>query len=119
MRRVVPIAFLFAIACTATLYVRHESDTLYFGTAKPDGSVVTTAEWQQFLRGVVTPRFPGFTRWDAQGEWKGKGEETHVVVIVHQAGEEAKIREIVEEYKSRFRQEAVLQVREDVWIPRP
>ncbi len=118
MRRLAPIALLLAVACAATLYVRQESDTLYFGTAKPDGHVVTEAEWQQFLREVVTPRFPGFTHWDAHGEWKNQGEETRVLVIVHPPGEEAAIRQIIDEYKKRFAQEAVLQVRTDVWVPK-
>lgn len=119
MRRFVPAVFALALACSATLYVRQESDTLYFGTAKPDGSVVSAAEWQQFLDDTVTPRFPGFTQWPADGSWKGKAEATHVLVIVHPAREEAKVRQIVEEYKRRFRQEAVLRVREQVWVPRP
>jgi len=117
MRRFAPVLLLVAAACTATLYLRQESDTLYFGTAMPDGSGVTAAEWQQFLDDTVVPRFPGFTQWAAEGSWKGKREMTHVVVIVHPAGEEAKIREIIEEYKRRFRQEAVFQVRGEVWIP--
>ena len=118
MRRLVPIVFVFAIACSATFYVRQESDTLYFGTAKPDGTVVTEADWNQFLREVVTPRFPGFTHWEAQGSWKNVPEETHVVVIIHPAGHSAEIAQIIEEYKRRFAQEAVLQVRSDVWLPR-
>ncbi|MEW6731553.1 MAG: DUF3574 domain-containing protein, partial [Acidobacteriota bacterium] len=31
---------------------------LYFGSAKPDGTVVTEAQFQQFVDQVVTPRFP-------------------------------------------------------------
>ena len=117
MRRFFPAAFVFLFACSATLYLRQESDTLYFGTAKPDGSVVTAVEWQQFLREVVTPRFPGFTHWDARGSWKDVPEETHVLVIIHPPGHEAAVAQIIAEYKRRFAQEAVLQVRTDVWLP--
>jgi len=31
---------------------------LYFGSQKPDGSVVTEAEFEQFVDDVITPRFP-------------------------------------------------------------
>src|SRR6185503_16288331 len=31
---------------------------LYFGSSKPDGSVVTEAEYQLFVNNEVTPRFP-------------------------------------------------------------
>src|SRR5438105_13363002 len=109
MRRFFPITFVFLIACSATFYVHQESDTLYFGTAKPDGTVVTVAEWQQFLHDVVTPRFPGFTHWDAHGSWKNTPEETHVLVIIHARGHQASITQIIEEYKRRFAQDAVLQ----------
>lgn len=118
MRRLIPTALLFFVACASSLYVRQESDTLYFGTAKPSGGVVTAAEWHQFLREVVTPRFPGFTHWDAHGEWKGVREETHVLVIFHEDGHEAAVREIIQEYKRRFAQEEVLRVKARVLVPR-
>ena len=52
--------------------------TLYFGGARPKGSV-SELEWQIFLRDEVTPRFPnGMTVWDAQGQWRGpQGEIAH------------------------------------------
>jgi hypothetical protein len=117
MRRLAPIALLF-VACASSPYVRQESDTLYFGTSKPSGGVVSAAEWHQFLREVVTPRFPGFTHWDAHGEWKNVREETHVLVIFHEEGHEAAVREIIEEYKRRFAQEEVLRVKAQVLLPR-
>ena len=91
-------------------------DTLYFGTAKPDHSVVTAAEWQKFLGDEVTPRFEGFTHWEAHGSWKGESEESHVLQIVHAAGREDAVAAIIDAYKKRFAQEAVLQVRSDVWL---
>ncbi len=33
-------------------------DVVYFGRNRPDGGVVSDAEWQGFLDEVVTPRFP-------------------------------------------------------------
>jgi hypothetical protein len=119
MQRLIPIAFFLTVACSSyTVYVRQESDTLYFGTAKPDGSVVSVADWQQFLRDTVTPRFAGFTHWEAHGSWKGTEEETHVLVIVHPPGHEGAIQHIIDEYKKRFAQESVLRVRTDVWLVR-
>lgn len=93
------------------------SDLLYFGTAKPGGSV-SLKEWSDFLWSVVTPRFPeGFTAWQAYGQWKpGKGEVqrevSYVVSIAHPAGDgaDAGIRAVIEEYKARFHQESVLRV---------
>lgn len=93
-------------------------ELLYFGTAKP-GSAVTTAEWSDFLRGVVTPRFPeGFTVWQASGQWKSVDgmiarETSYVLNLVHPETEpaEAAVRAVVSAYKSRFRQEAVLRVK--------
>ncbi len=31
---------------------------LFFGSAKPDGSIVTEEDFQQFLNQEITPRFP-------------------------------------------------------------
>jgi hypothetical protein len=93
-------------------------DTLYFGTAKPAG-VVTPQEWAAFLRDTVTPRFPqGLSVWEAAGQWRGDdgqivSEASHVLNLVHpdDAASEKAVGEIVEAYKSRFEQEAVLRVR--------
>ena len=44
--------------------------TLYFGLARPKGSV-SELEWQMFLRDEVTKRFPdGLTVWEAEGQWR-------------------------------------------------
>jgi hypothetical protein len=93
-------------------------DSLYFGTAMPDGEV-TPDDWQGFLSDVITPRFPqGLTSWAAAGQWQnGVGElekeGSHVLHIVHADTPQADraVREVVAVYKSRFRQEAVLRVR--------
>lgn len=93
-------------------------DSLYFGTAMPRGSV-SQQDWQSFLAEVITPRFPeGLTAWAAAGQWRNSAgelqkEESYVLHVVH--GDEAKydaaVHDIVEVYKSRFHQEAVLRVR--------
>jgi hypothetical protein len=125
VRRAALIAVLVLASCTSLqnvqMFAIEECDTLYFGTQKPDGGVVTDAEWQQFLADVVTPRFPdGFTTWEANGQWRDrKGviehERTHILQIVTPS--ETKIREIVEAYKRQFAQESVLRLHTHVGVP--
>jgi hypothetical protein len=94
------------------------NDMLYFGTAKP-GGIVSAEEWAAFLGSVVTPRFPaGLTSWTASGQWRSEDgtltlESSHVLNLLHAPGSatEAAIREVVAEYKSQFKQEAVLRVK--------
>ena len=89
--------------------------TLYFGAARPKGSV-SELEWQIFLRDEVTSRFPnGMTVWDAQGQWRGSGgeiahERTKVLLLVHSDSEQARqaIRTVIEKYRKAFEQESVL-----------
>lgn len=98
-------------------------DRLYFGTATPDG-VVSAADWQGFVDGVVTPRFPeGLSVWPAAGQWKSAAgpivrEASYVLDLVHAPGAapEAAIGDIVRIYKARFRQEAVMRVSSPVCI---
>jgi len=98
-------------------------DTLYFGTARPDGPV-TPGEWQDFLASVVTPRFPqGFTTWSAFGQWRGADgvvlrEASHVLSLIHPRSEsdDQALHEIIVRYKTAFRQESVLRSRSDVCV---
>ncbi len=94
------------------------SEALYFGTAKPQGSV-SAQEWADFLAQEVTPRFPeGLTVWPAAGQWQGENrqivrEASYVLTLLHPdtLGAEGAVRAITQEYKRRFAQEAVLRVR--------
>ena len=94
------------------------ADTLYFGTNKP-GGIVSDAEWQAFLATDVTPRFPqGITSWQASGQWRSatgalEHESSHVLQLVHPdtADNERAVREVMDLYRKRFEQEAVLRVR--------
>ncbi len=89
---------------------------LFFGRLKPDGSVVTDAEWRAFVAEHVTARFPdGFTVIDALGQYRGRdgqvrSELTKVLLIVH--GPEPRLRAAIEElrdvYRRLFQQESVL-----------
>jgi hypothetical protein len=100
------------------------SEMIYFGMAKPSGGSVTQTEWSEFLRTVVTPRFPsGLTVWPAAGQWRGKDgevvrEASYVLNLLHapNAKSEAEVVAIVTEYKKQFEQEAVLRVRSDACV---
>ena len=83
---------------------------------RPDGTVVSDAEWRTFVAEEITPRFPdGFTVFDALGQYRGRdgqiiSEPTKVLLIVH--GRDARLRASVQElrdvYRRRFQQESVL-----------
>jgi len=89
--------------------------TLYFGSARPKGSV-SELEWQIFLRDEVTSRFPdGLTVWDAEGQWRGpqgaiEHERTKVLLIVHPdtAAARALVQAVIERYRTAFEQQSVL-----------
>ena len=92
---------------------------LYFGSAKPDGSVVSEKKFQRFVDEEVTPRFPdGLTVLTGSGQFRGSSgviikERSMVLILLYpiemqEAGEG--IEEIREAYKSAFQQESVLRV---------
>ncbi|MBV9493090.1 MAG: DUF3574 domain-containing protein [Acidobacteria bacterium] len=115
-RSLAVVLALFLTACSSMQLVEvQQSDLLYFGTGRANAAPVSDEEWTKFVDEVITPRFPGFTDWVAEGHWKSDREKTHIVQILHQRrGEEArKVGEIIAEYKKRFQQEAVLWVRSD------
>jgi hypothetical protein len=89
--------------------------TLYFGSARPKGSV-SELEWQLFVRDEITSRFPeGLTVWDAQGQWRGpqgaiEHERTKVLLVVHPDTAEARqsVQAVIERYRKAFDQQSVL-----------
>ncbi len=117
------IALLFS---SCAVYVVHVQvcDTLYFGTAKADGSAVTDADWQRFLADEVSKHFPdGFTTWEANGQWRTKTgqlehERTHIVQIIHadSFAIDGTVGAIIDSYKKAFAQESVLRVRAHVGV---
>lgn len=113
VRGVALAAILILTACAHLVEVQ-DRDTLYFGTGRPHGGMVSGAEWRAFVDEVITPRFPGFTEWPAEGHWKSEREAAHVVEIthLHRRANDAKVHEIIVEYKRRFEQESVLLIRE-------
>jgi hypothetical protein len=88
---------------------------LYFGLARPAGTV-TEAEWQAFEGDEVTPRFPdGLTMWEVDGQWRrGDGqiirERSKVLLLVHgdTPAARAAIQDVIAGYKRAFEQESVL-----------
>lgn len=133
--RTILIVGLFAASCTpvvarssavavpsASALRASISDRLYFGRSIPGGGTVSEADWAAFLREVVTPRFPaGLTMWRAEGQWRDRSgaivrEESFVLELIHSGDlrAEARVGEIIAEYRSRFRQESVLRVRSRV-----
>lgn len=93
------------------------TEWLYFGTDRPGGTVSAT-EWKSFADEVVTPRFPkGLSVWPAAGQWQSNAgpivrESSYVLNIVHGASalDQQAMQEIVDSYKKRFQQEAVMRV---------
>ena len=56
--------------------------------------------WEKFLDEVVTPRFPGYSVFDAAGYWKKNKLPSKVVYIVHEDTEEDNRK--IEEIRSIF-----------------
>ena len=92
---------------------------LYFGSAKPDGTVVTEAQFQRFVDQEVTPRFPdGLTLLTGYGQYrnsagiivKERSAELILLYPLSQRDASRKIEEIRENYKHAFQQESVLRV---------
>ena len=117
MRKTIVAFAILLSACASVaprVAVTGVSDRLYCGRDIPDGGgEVSDAQVEAFLDEVVEPRFPeGYTVWTAMGMWKGGEERTLVIELVHPYGSDfdRKIREIADEYRRRFRQNAVMRV---------
>lgn len=112
---------LVAAACASNGMV---VDRLFFGTSIPSGGQVSDDDWKAFVKDVVTPRFKdGLTVVEGDGQWLDpRGdvvrEHVHIVEVAHKrdAATEDAIRAIADEYKKRFKQDAVLRVTEPVTL---
>jgi hypothetical protein len=104
-----------AAAACAPQGVPYTRTTLYFGMARPRGTI-SEKEWKMFVRDEVTPRFPqGFTVWEADGQWRTSDgqvarERAKVLLLVHSGTLPVRdaLAELVSSYKKRFEQESVL-----------
>lgn len=89
--------------------------TLYFGLARPAGTISEKA-WKAFVRDEVTRRFPqGFTVWHADGQWLGTSgrvsrERAKVLLLMHPDTPEVRssLNSLIETYKRKFQQESML-----------
>lgn len=96
---------------------------LYFGRSiagQPEPDAVTEADWAAFVAAEITPRFPnGFTVLDGTGHWRGdeggttEREYSKVLEVLSPTPERAqaaeKLKAIASAYRTRFRQQSVLQ----------
>lgn len=89
---------------------------LYFGRDIEGRAPLTDAEWANFTRQEITPRFPdGFTVIDATGQWLNPdthiigGEASKVVRIAapYDAGLAARVSAVTGAYRRQFHQRAV------------
>ncbi|MDY7015427.1 MAG: DUF3574 domain-containing protein [Cyanobacteriota bacterium] len=100
-------------------FIREE---LYFGLSLPDGNTLSEAQWQQFLREEITPRFrEGLTVIDAYGQWLNSSgmlvrEPTKIVILIYPENRDRAIQEIIDRYKQKFDQESVLRVTSPVRV---
>jgi len=101
-----------------------QQTTLYFGLSRPAGKDITAQEWQQFVDRDVTPRFKdGLTVFDARGQWLGNDgtvarEQSKALMLIHgkDAQSETNIEALRGIYKSRFAQESVMRVDQQVCV---
>lgn len=92
---------------------------LYFGMSKPDGTVVSEAEFKAFMDREITSRFPdGLTLLTGYGQYLGENgeiaKETSKVLVLFYPSDMSNANENIEairsEYEKLFQQESVLRV---------
>jgi hypothetical protein len=118
--RFTAVASLFATAACASLGASSRGDAehidrLAFGLGIRDTGFVSDSAWADFLRDVVTPRFPqGFAVYRTEGQWRLDNgvivkEPGRIIELIHvpDAATEAKVVEIADYYVKKFEQEAV------------
>ena len=125
--RILVLALLLG-ACTQAPAQRAESEacaapaeervvaTMYFGPNIGGELGVSEAQWDAFVDGEITPRFPdGLTVSDAEGQWRDSenGQIVHepskalTVFLSDEAAGRAALDQIAEAYKTQFQQQAV------------
>ncbi|HVG01977.1 MAG TPA: DUF3574 domain-containing protein [Nitrospira sp.] len=93
-------------------------ETLYFGTAKPGGTVAAS-EWESFVHNFVMPEFPeGLSSWEASGRWRMatgivEQEVSHVLQLTHDGNKkhDTAIQSLMQTYEHKYQQEAVMRIR--------
>lgn len=121
--RTAVMATMFATAACASLGASSATkvetgahlDRLTFGLSIHDTGMVSDAQWEEFIRDVVTPRFPqGFAWFRTEGVWQyatGKivKEPGRIIELIHvpDSASEARVVEIARLFVKQFDQEAV------------
>jgi len=108
-------AFGEPIACSAPLKPQQVAELL-LGRKIGDRLGVSEREFLNFLDREITPRFPdGLTVYDARGQWRDP-ERNHIVrepskvvmiVLPGRPEDMARLSEVAEAYKKRFKQQSV------------
>ena len=89
---------------------------LMFGRKIGNRIAVTQSRWARFVDREITPRFPdGLSVVDAKGQWRDRERNVIVhepsklvtIVLPGDPADQARLTEIVEAYKRRFRQQSV------------
>ena len=79
---------------------------VFLGTNKPNGGVVTTYEWSQFLKQIDATFSEGYTVQKAIGRWRGVNENTFLLTVI--TDELKTLQSLCQTYKDLFNQESVL-----------
>lgn len=111
-------------SCTVFKGEKMTKTELYFGRSKPDGSMISAAEWQSFADTVIAKTFTeGSTVIDGQGQWLGHNgtlvsEPSKILIILSKLTPERsqQIETIREKYKKYYQQEAVMRVDEQLKV---
>jgi Protein of unknown function (DUF3574) len=139
-RRKSPVALLglllgvFALACSASFEAPPAQGALpacngwggkpvartelFFGLTRPDGSTVSTHDFQRFVDQQVTPRFPaGLTLLGGNGQFRDtngitikEGSKLLILLYPYDRDNSRAIESIRTAYMTTFRQESVLRV---------
>lgn len=123
--------FLLVLFCAAnftscSVYEGHRltRTELYFGLSKPDGTFIAEKDWQAFADSVITPTFSeGSTIVNGSGQWLGNNgrlisEPSKVLIVFSKMSKKQsrKIEQVRQQYKTLFKQEAVMRVDEKMRV---
>lgn len=106
----------FLSSCSGSRMIQTD---LYFGQSRPDGTLITDAEWQSFKTHQISKVFnEGSTTISATGNWYDPErhqlitEPTYVVVYHYKKSSKksAQIDSLINVYKVMFKQQSVLRV---------
>ena len=102
---------------------RYVEFQLFFGLQDSAGNRVSEAEWEAFLADTITPRFPaGMTIIDVKGQWQEpdgdiQREDTKLMRGLLDSTEGEKLRlinEISDEFVTRFNQDPVFRILNEI-----